>query len=490
MARSINIYGFFTILLNLTLGLPAHARMTDDTFNQLVTHIETNSDVLISITKVEAYPGETQDYLDNWASQQADRYIEAVQAEQPFEISDNPLADSALTVQQVMDAMGLTGQIPPFSNSVVTLVDNLDTLKQLQQTEAVDVRPLELYDIALDTMNRTHRAPDIWATPMGTAPNAIVGIVDTGVEKSHELLHGKVISEACFSSSHSQYIASLCPGGVPGLVAPDAGLPCADAPVCYHGTSMAGIVAASHKEGASQLFQGTAPGSRLASAQVFSTYFTERYCGKGVMRCTKSNDVDVKAALNYLYTLQALFRLIHPTLRLAAVNVSVGSDDLTQNYCLEHSTSLGIDMLERVNVPVVAAAGNESASALAVGVGCNRNAVTVGAVDARGRDILEASNRSPLIDLYAVGDRALTPTIGNTYRDGNGGTSSATAAISGAMAILKSKYPGLAVHEMVRMLKTTGTPFRYRYETFDLTGYRLSFCAGYLRFGDRYICSH
>ena len=43
----------------------------------------------------------------------------------------------------------------------------------------------------------------------------VIAILDTGVDKSHAFLSGKVIAEACFSSNDSSLSAtSVCPGGV------------------------------------------------------------------------------------------------------------------------------------------------------------------------------------------------------------------------------------------------------------------------------------
>ena len=41
-----------------------------------------------------------------------------------------------------------------------------------------------------------------------------VAVLDTGVDKNHNFLSGKVISEACYSTTTVQNSTSLCPGGV------------------------------------------------------------------------------------------------------------------------------------------------------------------------------------------------------------------------------------------------------------------------------------
>ena len=72
-----------------------------------------------------------------------------------------------------------------------------------------------------------------------------VAILDTGVDKNHPFLSGKVVSEACYSSNDSFYSAtSVCPGGVTESTAVDSALNCDPAVAgCFHGTHVAGIAA-------------------------------------------------------------------------------------------------------------------------------------------------------------------------------------------------------------------------------------------------------
>ncbi len=54
-----------------------------------------------------------------------------------------------------------------------------------------------------------------------------VAVLDTGVDKNHNFLSGKVISEACYSTTFAYYSStSLCPGGVASSTATDSGLNC------------------------------------------------------------------------------------------------------------------------------------------------------------------------------------------------------------------------------------------------------------------------
>ena len=67
-------------------------------------------------------------------------------------------------------------------------------------------------------------APAAWSSGF-TGSGQTVAILDSGVDKNHSFLAGKVISEACYSTN-SASSTSFCPGGVTSSTDPDAGLHC------------------------------------------------------------------------------------------------------------------------------------------------------------------------------------------------------------------------------------------------------------------------
>lgn len=88
-----------------------------------------------------------------------------------------------------------------------------------------------------------------------------------------------------------------------------------------------------------------------------------------------------------------------------------------------------------------------------------------------------------------MGDKIYAPTIGNSYRDDRGGTSTSAAAVSGALAILKEKNPEFPVTELLKVLQDTGYVFKHRHAILgDWEGRRLKLCADYRYNGKSYEC--
>ena len=78
-----------------------------------------------------------------------------------------------------------------------------------------DVRSIEMDELAAPTLSESVPligAPAAWAAGYAGA-GWTVAVLDTGIDKTHPFLAGKVVSEACYSSTTS-ISNSVCPGGV------------------------------------------------------------------------------------------------------------------------------------------------------------------------------------------------------------------------------------------------------------------------------------
>src|SRR5262249_56202127 len=65
-----------------------------------------------------------------------------------------------------------------------------------------------------------------------------------GVEWAEPFLAGKVVEEACYSTTSGAQSTTLCPNGAQQQIGPGAAAPCPlEAQGCWHGTHVAGIVA-------------------------------------------------------------------------------------------------------------------------------------------------------------------------------------------------------------------------------------------------------
>src|SRR5437667_362930 len=127
------------------------------------------------------------------------------------------------------------------------------------------------------------QADQVW--PGGSAGLAldgggtVVAVLDTGVDKTHPFLGGKVVEEACFSTNDpNSFATSVCPGGVESSFVEGSGLPCDVLPDCDHGTHVAGIAAGNGQDGAVAPFSGVAKGAKIMAVQIFTMISNSLTC--------------------------------------------------------------------------------------------------------------------------------------------------------------------------------------------------------------------
>jgi subtilisin family serine protease len=301
----------------------------------------------------------------------------------------------------------------------------------------------------LATMGASTPITGAWASGFKGAGKTIA-VLDTGVQTDHPfLMNGtvqKTVGEACFASALGY--STTCPGGASMSVSEPskvgAGAPC---PVdivigtqkeCTHGTHVAGIAVGGDGTGNS----GIAPEASLISVQVFSyKYATNRIT---------STTGDIDDALQWLFNRRADFP------GLTAVNLSLGDGLLYTGFCntTEASTYSKVQQLLNVGIVTVVAAGNESRTTGVSAPACLSNVVTVSALTGGSGADLRASysNIGPQVNVFAPG--TLTSSIPCDGIAPMAGTSMATPAVSGAIAILRQG----TVSDTVVLLEDSGGP--------------------------------
>ena len=302
-------------------------------------------------------------------------------------------------------------------------------------------------------------APQAWSQGFSGSGQTIA-IVDTGVDKTHRFLAGKVVSEACYSGGGNG--ESLCPGGVTQSTSAGSGMPCSDTDLagCFHGTHVAGIAA-----GRGPDFSGVARDANLISIQVFSKFEPDDCADEDEDEeesegpCMRASGTEIISGLERVLDLSDRFDI-------AAVNMSLGAGEFP-GTCdqIAPSGKAIIDLLGAVGIAAVASSGNKEFTTAIGFPACISSVVSVGSIDdgSSGRDgsettrdgVSDFSNSSPELDLLAPG-RWITSSYPENYFATAFGTSLAAPHVAGAWAVLKSKDPGASVEQVLSALKSTG----------------------------------
>lgn len=268
----------------------------------------------------------------------------------------------------------------------------------------------------------------------------VIAILDTGVDKSHPFLAGKVVSEACYSSTYStQGATSLCPGGVTETIAVGSGVNCSGADGCDHGTHVAGIAA-----GNGGSFSGVAKDATIIAIQVYSK-FPAAQCGSA-SPCVMAYTSDIIKGLERVYTLSTSYQI-------ASANLSLGGAFFTAP-CDSDPTKPLIDKLLATGIATVIASGNDGYTKAVAAPGCVSSAVTVGS-STKTDTVSSFSNSAYFVDLLAPGESIQSSVSGGGYQYWNG-TSMATPHVAGIWAVMKSAKPTASVNEILTALRSTG----------------------------------
>lgn len=284
-----------------------------------------------------------------------------------------------------------------------------------------------------------------------TGQGQVIAVLDTGVDKAHPLLSGKVVSEACYSTngSTSSGIRSLCPSGDTASIDAGSGVPCTWESGCSHGTHVAGIAAGNNAS-----YRGVAKDAELIAIQVF-TGFPGSYSACGGSPCVLAYTSDIIKGLERVYALRSSFSI-------ASANLSLGGGRYT-GTCDRDATKASIDQLRAAGIATIIASGNSAytdaigapacvSTAVSVGASCDAvSGSTCTAVDA----VASYSNIAQFISLIAPGSLITSSVPSSGYATWHG-TSMATPHVAGAWAVLKEAKPGAGVDEVLGVLRETG----------------------------------
>ena len=146
----------------------------------------------------------------------------------------------------------------------------------------------------------------------------VVAVLDTGVDRTHPFLAGKVVEEACYSKTEPGVSETLCPNGLDQQIGPGAAAPCT-LTNCFHGTHVAGIAAGSDPSAAEPI-AGVARGASVFAIQVFT-----KVIDPATLRRRRAVHRRVRVRRD-CRTRTRLRRRARRGAHIAAVNMSLGGD--------------------------------------------------------------------------------------------------------------------------------------------------------------------
>ena len=274
-----------------------------------------------------------------------------------------------------------------------------------------------------------------------------IAVLDTGVDSAHPFLAGKVVEEACYSSTVSGTSLSFCPNGLEEQTGAGSATPCSLGD-CFHGTHVAGIAAGDDPMNPEQA-PGVAKGAHIMAVQVFSQITDADSCG-GAAPCVGAFTSDVIAGLERVYAVA-----LSGQQNIVAVNMSLGSSVFT-SPCDSDPQKPMIDALRGIGVATVVASGNSGYPIGLSSPACISSAVSVGSTD-KSDAVSWYSNVSSFLSLFAPGEAITSSLPGGSYGELSG-TSMAAPHVAGTWAVLKQAAPDASVDDVLSALRSTGLP--------------------------------
>jgi subtilisin len=321
--------------------------------------------------------------------------------------------------------------------------DALSVLEFLRST-VVGVEEDRLASPTLAQSTPLVQATGAWAAGFdGTG--LVVAVLDTGVDRTHPFLGGKIVAEACFSGNAN------CPNGTTTQFGAGAAQFCTYAPSdCDHGTHVAGIAV-----GRGATFSGVARGAGLLPIQVFSRVTDPNFCGSP-NPCAGSFTSDQIAGLQHVFNLRNTFNF-------ASANMSLGGGQFG-GPCDGSNAAIkaAIDNLRSVGIATAIASGNDGLPNALSAPACVSSAVSVGSTDDGSSGTVADrvsffTNTASFLSLLAPGRFINSSIAGGGFANFQG-TSMAAPHVAGAWAVLKQARPTATVSQILAALRSTGVP--------------------------------
>ena len=261
----------------------------------------------------------------------------------------------------------------------------------------------------------------------------LVAVIDTGVDRNHQFLSNKVVSEACFSSQSSSYNSySLCPDEQEISTGENSARPCPSTiDGCYHGTHVAGIVA-----GRGDNFSGVARDASIMAIQVFSEFRDSSINNNICQRMGKKSPCIMSFVSDQIQALEFIYDQKN-NWQVASVNMSLSGGKPFAKPCDSDPRSHMINQLHAIDIAVIASAGNSGYDHAIGAPSCISHVISVGAVNNHDK-IQQFSNSCDLLDIFAPG-AGIQSSIPLQKFSQKSGTSMAAPHVAGAWAVLRSK---------------------------------------------------
>ena len=220
-----------------------------------------------------------------------------------------------------------------------------------QLTGSPDVASVRIDELRRPSLNISVPligGPTAWAVG-ATGAGWTVAVLDSGVDKAHPFLAGKVVAEACYSTTLPvDFATSVCPGGVDST-AVDSGVPCSSSVVgCSHGTHIAGVAT-----GNGATFSGVAKDASIIAIQVYRELTTRPFAPRTLAPCAAAYDSDILAGLDRVYALRTQFNIASVSLALGSGAYGGSCDSTFPAY------KAAIDLLRGVGIATVVSSGND-----------------------------------------------------------------------------------------------------------------------------------